>query len=145
MPDVSGDNWHTTQLTRQSRVLRLIAAALFALFVIIVVLNANSELSHSFLGDVIFMTLSGVAAYEFLFIFRSGLRWNEHKIQQTGTLLPSPTHRWDDISSAVPNMHKRATILTFKGMRSVRLYWGYEAHREILEFANGKMKNAGAS
>ena len=145
MSGTSRENWRKTQLTPLSRGFRLFGAVLFLLFVLVLAFNTSSEHSQSYVGAIVYAVLVGASIYDFHFIFCRGLRWNSQEIQQTGTLFPSRTYLWSDLSNFAPNMHKRATILTFKGLQQLKLYWGYEAHREILEFAKGEMSDAGTS
>ena len=145
MPVDVEDEWQSTRLTKLSRGLRLIGACLYLSFVVAVILFADPNLSTTPLGLSVLGTLVAVAAYDVHFIFRRGVRWNEKGIQQIGTLLPSRFQNWNELSSVLPNMHKRATILTFRRRGHVKVYWGFERHREIFDYATERLEHARTS
>lgn len=145
MRDPPEEKWRTTRLTRTSRAWHLLWALLFSGFVLVLLVNTFSEVSQSFLGGLVYAILCGAAVNEINFVLRIGVRWNDEGIQQIGTVLPKRVQRWADLSGVEANMHKRATILTFKGFGRVKLFWGFEAHRDILDLAKGKLNDARTS
>ena len=145
MRDPADEKWQTTRLTRASRGWHLLWALLFSGFVLVLLVSTFSEVSQPFLGGLIFSILCGVAINHINFVLRIGVRWNDKEIQQIGTVLPKRVQRWADLSGVETNMHKRATILTFKRFGRVKLFWGLEAHRDILDLAEGKLNDARTS
>ncbi|MFK7746606.1 MAG: hypothetical protein AB8B47_16240, partial [Roseobacter sp.] len=105
----------------------------------ILVTFIDPEISGSGLGIVVIIAIISVAAYDCHFILKRGIQWNDISIRQTGTFFPSQAHKWDDLSDMRPNMHKRATVLKFKTFGHVKVYWGFEAHREIIDHAKERL------
>lgn len=142
MPEASDKNWRLTRLSPLSKGLRLFGAALLLAIVLTLVFFVLDEFFRPAAKVLVVGVFAIVAALDLHFIFRRGAQWNDQLIQQTGTLLPSRLYDWNDLSNVSPNMQKRATILTFKRRGHVKLYWGFEDHREILDLAKEKLDHA---
>ncbi|MEE4189159.1 MAG: hypothetical protein V2I76_12015 [Roseobacter sp.] len=139
------DNWQTTKLGRTSKRLRSAGSGAFTLLVLVVTLVYGAMLGETLAGIALLIALWLVAVYDAHFIYQRGLRWNDAQIQQTGTLWPARAHDWQDLTDITTSMKKRATIMTFGRRRSLAVYWGFEAHRELCELAERKLTDARTS
>ncbi|WP_300033142.1 hypothetical protein [uncultured Roseobacter sp.] len=136
------ETWNETRLAGWGKWLRLILSSCLIVLALAAFSFADEDLRVSALGIVIFGGLPAVALWQILRVFRGRVIWNETGIRQDGVFLRGRVCQWSDLTATERSMHERATILVFRRLRRMRLYWAYDAHQELRDLAEGKLNDA---
>lgn len=139
------DNWKEARYTGFSKILRLCLSVIFIAATIVLFFFIDPSLRSSVYVMALILGLIAVGIYDIFSVQRTHLRWNENGIQKIGLLRKGKLHLWKDLSYVEKSMNSRATVLTFKSIWKIRVYWAYRAHRELAALAKQNLKDNKAS
>lgn len=146
MQEAKQDDWRHTELAGSAKVIRFVIAVSLLVLGMLFILHPSSTLNQSWIGWIVSISLLLVGMYEVLLVFRQRLFWSEKGVFVRGVFGNSSLMPWNDLGAISDSMQSRATILTFGRHRHVKIYWSYQAHREIVDIAERKLsKNARTS
>jgi len=128
-----------TKLTGWAKALRLSFSVCFLALCITLLIHPDATARHSGLGLALSVTLLLVGLYDVLWVFRQRLYWNEHEIFDGGVFWSGKRHSWTNLNEVATSMQRRTSLLGFGKISKVKVYWGYAAHREIIELAERKL------
>ncbi|WP_298840990.1 hypothetical protein [uncultured Roseobacter sp.] len=127
-------------MTGWGKWLQLVLDGLFALLVGAVLWWGNLTAAGTLPGVIIWLVMVYVAIYNPVSRFRTGLAWNDEGIRRTGLFRDGPVRHWDDLKDMHRSPHARSTVLEFGLLRKIRVRWSYDAHRDIIQIAERKLK-----
>lgn len=133
--------WEETELRGLAKATRFALAICLILLGAFFVFYPEAQVSQSWIGWSVSMGLVLVGLYDLVLVFRQRLFWNETGIFVRGVFRNGALRKWQDLEALSDSMQHRATVLTFKKYRRVKLYWSYQAYREIRDIAEGKLSN----
>lgn len=127
------------KLVGWAKALRLIVSTCFIAFCLVLLTHANATIRQSSIGIALLIMLFLTGIYDLLWIFRQRLFWNEHEIFDRGVFWSGKRQSWTNLTGMTNSMQRRATVLGFGNFHRLKIYWGYDGHREIIDFAERKL------
>ena len=134
------NSWRETELSRLAKAVRFAIGLVLFVLGAFFVLHPTAQVTQSWIGWIVSIALILVGLYEVMLVFRQRLVWNDDGIFVRGVFGNAGLRQWHDLEALSDSMQNRATVLSFKRFRRVKLYWSYQAYREILEIAERKVK-----
>ncbi len=140
MQDTTQPAFRETGFSGWAKWLRLCFSACFLTFCLVLLLHPDATVRNSGLGLGLTLALCLTGLYDVVWVFRQRLCWNTSAIYDRGVFWRGKSLSWTTLSAINNSMQRRATFLEFGKLRRVKVYWGYDAHREIVELAERKLK-----
>lgn len=140
MQDTVDQDWNEARLTGFGRVLRLGMTGLMMIGVIVLYGVLDPAFRSSAVVLLLLAALFAAGIYDVFRVLRTRLYWNDTGIKRVGLFKEGRLHLWENLTYVEKSMQDRATVLTFKGLWKVKVYWAYRAHREIANLAKQKRK-----
>ena len=138
--DTETESWNEARHTGVARVLRLVMSGLMVLASVVLFFVIDPSLRSSVWVVLLIVALIAAGIYDILSVLRSRVYWNDTGIRRKGLLRQGRLHLWQDLTYIEKSMNSRATVLTFKGVWKIKIFWAYRAHRELAALAKQKLK-----
>lgn len=127
------------KLTGWAKALRLVLSVCFIALCLVLLAHPDATVRHSGIGLALLCMLFLVGLYDLVWVFRQRLYWNDHEIFDRGIFWSGKRQPWTNLSEITNSMQRRATLLGFGRFSRLKIYWGYDTHRDIIELAERKL------
>ena len=134
------DNWNEARHTGIARAMRLGMSGLMIVASGVLFILIDPSLRSSIWVVLLILALIATGIYDILSVLKSRIYWNDTGIRRKGLLREGRLHLWKDLTYIEKSMNSRATVLTFKGVWKIKIFWAYRAHRELAALAKQKLK-----
>lgn len=135
------EGWKEARYAGVSRVLRMGMSGIMILATVVLFFLVDATLRSSIYVIALVLGLIAVGIYDILSVMRARLLWNQEGIRREGLFRVGKLHLWKDLTYVEKSMNSRATVLTFKGVWKIKIFWAYRAHRELAALAKQELKN----
>jgi len=132
--------WKEARLTGFGRILRLALSGLLIAGTVVLFFLINEPYKSSPVVLFLLAALIVSGIYDIIKVQKRKLLWNDEGIKRVGIFGEGRLNLWDNLTYVERSMHDRATVLTFKGLWKIKVYWSYRAHKEITSLAKQKRK-----
>lgn len=132
--------WKEARLTGFGRIMRLGLSGLLMAGTVVLFFFLDAPYQSSPIVLLLLAALLASGVYDVLKVLKRRLFWNDDGIKRAGLFGEGRLHLWEDLTYVERSMHDRATVLTFKGLWKIKVYWSYKAHKEIASLAKAKLK-----